>query len=342
MKKFLASIIAVCFALCSWAETEFTFTSASDMNQTKDGITVTIAKGSGSNAPVFQNPYYNSEYHPEMRLYLGNTITVSSEEKLTNIQMVFAKSGASNKEYTGLEASIGSLVSGGVSESATDWKVDSWTGETTSVAFTLTGKGQRQIQKIVVNGEQIVIDSTENVLPTVEDLDPDYTYAEPTVVLPKDTTILKQEYAFISNNILVHCSQGSILKATDTTEAYFNCNAGYTLVFTATKQIKSIEIDGFIRKAFSATCEPGVLTSKSDPDNDVEGDKVVTIRDINADSVTLFCEKQVRCTRVRIYFEETQGIEDIQPSSGAQKIFKDGQLFIRRDEKTYTVTGFEI
>ena len=60
MKKFFALIVAVCFALSAMAETEFTFTSAADMNQTKDGYTISLAQGSNTqDAPVFKNPYYN-------------------------------------------------------------------------------------------------------------------------------------------------------------------------------------------------------------------------------------------------------------------------------------------
>lgn len=321
MKKFFALIVAVCFALSAMAETEFTFTSAADMNQTKDGYTISLAQGSNTqNAPVFQNPHYNSEYHPEMRMYLGNTITVSGEN-LTNIQMVFAKSGGSNKEYTGLSASVGDLVSGGTSTDATDWKVDSWTGNATSVVFTLTGKGQRQIQRIVIDGEPIVITPDEDVLPTEADLNPNYTYDEPTVVSVPDTTIIKKEYAFIDNNILVHCSLGSILKAEadsnpddeedDSHPAYFNCNANYEITFTATQPIKGIAIDGFVRKDFDASCDHGEIQYLTDEDKDMEGWPALVIMDINATSVTLSCPKQIRCYELRVYFQENPDPIDV-------------------------------
>ena len=305
MKKFFVFLAAVCYALSSVAETEFTFTSASDMNQTKDGITVVLAQGSGQTAPDYKSSYYLSEWHNDMRLYLGNTITISSSEDLTNIQMVFAKSFASNKDYTGLSASVGTLVSGGVSESATDWKVDTWTGSAKQVVFTLTGKGQRQIQRILIDGEPIVIVPQDNTLPTRDDLDDDFVYGEPTAVFPKDTTILKQEYAFIDNNILVHCTQGSIIKATDTTSAYFNCNANYTLTFEATKPMKGLVISGMVRKLFDAEVDHGTIEfcSPGELEEDHEGNPVVIIKDINSSSVTISCPKQVRCYAVRVYFD---------------------------------------
>ena len=213
MKKIFGLLVILCFTLGSYAETVFTFTSAADMSQTKDGFSLVIAKGNGQTAPTVKEDYQTQE--PEMRLFVGNTITVSADETLTDIQMVFAKSSASNKPYTGLSASVGTLVSGGEAEDKNDWKVDSWTGSATQVVFTLTDKGQRRIQRLVINGAPVIIDSAETVLPTPEDLDPEYTYAEPTAVMPKDTVIWKEEYAFIDHNILVHCDQGSIVKATD-------------------------------------------------------------------------------------------------------------------------------
>lgn len=346
MNKLFAIIFAVCVAVSAFAETVFTFTSAADMNQSKDGITVVIAKGTSGNAPSATVDYQTQE--PEMRLYVGNTITVSGEN-LTDIQMVFAKSSASNKQYTGLSASTGDLVSGGNSEDKNDWKVDSWTGNATQVVFTLTGTGQRRIQKLVVGGEPVIIDTTGNVLPTEKDLLPEYTYSEPTVVIPKDTTIWKEEYAFIDHNILVYCTQGSIIKATDTTDAYFNCNAGYTLTFTATQPIKGVEIDGYVRKAFNATCEPGTIQFLTDPDFEMEGWPALVIMDIDAKSVTLNCPKQFRCYQLRVFFQgnpdplfPSEGIENIENPNQAVKIFRDGQLLILKNGRTFNTLGTEI
>ena len=357
MKKIVTVWAALCYVFSVCAATQFTFSSSADLSQTKDGFSIAIAQGSGSTAPVFQNPFYNAEYHPEMRLYLGNTITVTGD-KLTNIQLVFAKSGASNKQYTGLSASVGELVSGGESESATDWKVDRWTGDATSVVFTLTGKGQRQIQQIVIDGEPVDIKPEEEILPTAEDLDPAYSYAEPTDVSPKDTTVIKKEYAFIDHNILVHCSLGSILKAEadsdpddeedDSHPAYFNCNAGYQLTFTATQPIKGIAIDGFVRKAFEATCDHGTIQFIADQDADLEGSPALVVLDVNSTSVTITCPKQLRCYGVHVYFEQNPeplftGVESIQKSEiRSQKILRNGQLVIIRDKKQFTLNGTEV
>ena len=347
MKKLLGILTVFCVAASAWSETVFTFSDAADMSQTKNGISLSIAKGNGQNEPKATTDYETSQF--EMRLYIGNTITVSGTE-LTDIQLVCAKSSASNKQYAGLSASTGELVSGGAAADKNDWKIDHWTGSAQEVVFTLTGTGQRRIQKVVVNGGEVVIEPVETELPTAEDLDANYIYAEPTVVNVPDTQFFKNEYAFISNNILVYCGQGSIIKATDTTEAYFNCNANYSLTFTATESIKGIEIDGFVRKAFSATCDHGEIEYLTDTDYDMEGSPAMVIRDIDATSVTISCPKQLRCYGVRVYFQENPehlnpetGIEGIQPSAvRSQKILRDGALYIIQNERTYTATGVEI
>ena len=203
---------------------------------------------------------------------------------------------------------------------------------------------------VVVGGEAVVIEPVETVLPTEEDLEANYSYTEPTAVNVPDTQFFKNEYAFISNNILVYCGQGSIIKATDTTAAYFNCNANYNLTFTATEPIKGIEIDGFVRKAFSATCDHGEIEYLTDGDFDMEGFPAMVIRNIDAQSVTLSCPKQLRCYGVRVYFQENpehlnpaDGIESIQPSAvRSQKILRNGELYIIQNERVYTATGVEI
>ncbi|MBR6493111.1 MAG: hypothetical protein IKT13_04170 [Paludibacteraceae bacterium] len=353
MKRILSFILFVLAAVCMMAETEFTFTSAADMNQTKDGITVVIAAG-GGNAPSLTTDFETKK--PEMRLYLNNTITVSSSQALTNIQMVFAKSSASNKEYTGLSASTGDLVSGGNSGAKDDWKVDRWTGNATSVVFTLTGKGQRQIQRVLIDGEPIVIQPEEPKLPTAEDLDPSFTYAEPQIVRVPNTQLFQKEYAFIDNNILVHCTKGSIVFANTTEgeeeDAYFGCQAGEKLTFTATQLIKGIAIKGNVRKAFTASSTRGDISYCTDPDRETAADPVLVVRNIDAKSVTLNCDKNLSCYEAKVYFEEnpnvaceeTQGIRHEQKAKSpkVKKILRDGQLYILRGNQLYNALGTKL
>ena len=348
MKKIFSFLTILFFAHCVFAETEFTFTSAADLNQTKDGITVLLAQGgNASNGPEFKNPFYLEEYHPEMRLYAKNTITVSGSN-LTNIQLVFAKSNASGKEYATLSASVGTLTSGGTSADATDWQVDKWTGNATIVTFTLGDKGQRQIQRIVIDGAPIIITPEEELLPTEADLKSTYVYAEPTIVGVKDTTVLKKEYAFVDNNILVHCTQGSILKENKTPgeeyPAYFNVNENQQLTLTATQAIQKIEIDGYLRKAFTATCDKGSMVTKANEDFEVELDNVVVISEIKSTSVTINCDKQLRCFEVRVYFKEEETVIENIPSDNGQwtKVMKDGVLYLMYEGRMYDVRGGKI
>lgn len=273
--------------------TTFTFTSAESVTQTKDGYTVKIEKGSGNNAPAY--------YDNGLRLYASNTITVSGGN-LNNISLTFSMQGS--KPYAGLSASTGKLDSGGASTSQTDLKTDTWTGSATSVTFTLGGSGQRLIDKIVINGDGSEGGDTggnENPSgPTEPDspaLDPDYIYAEPTDVTVPSTTVQGAEYSFISNNIEVSCTKGAV------TNSYFSAHAGFAMTFTATKNIKGIVINGFVKKDFTATADHGKISYLT-PSEDTEANPVVVLTDVNSKSVTIDCEKQLRCYSVEVYFDE--------------------------------------
>ena len=335
MKKIFSLFAVMCVAIKMIAATTFTFTSNTDTNQTKDGITVVLAKGSGQTVPAYSS--YNG-----MKLYAQNTITIDASQSFRNIQFIFSKN--EGKNYLDMNASTGVLTSGGASTALDDRKIDVWAGETTHLVFTMGSKGQRIIHQMVIDGDPIEITPVEVVLPTEDDLEAEYTYTEPTTVHVPDTQFFKNEYAFVDNNILVHCSQGSIIKATDSTEAYFNCNADNQLRFTATQAIKGIAITGYVRKAFSATCDKGTIEYLSDADSDIDNERVLIIRDINDKSVTINCAKQIRCYEVKVYFndnpaltDDEQGIESVTTPAKAEKFIREGILYIRKGEKTYTL-----
>lgn len=302
MRK-IFTFLMICAAMCMSAATTFDFSDSVDP-QTADGFTVTLAKGGGQTAPAATTNYQTQE--PEIRLYLGNTITVSGTTEMTSIQIVFAKTSASKGDYTDLSASIGTLVSGGTSTGTTDLKVDSWTGNATEVVFTLIAPGkQRQIKQLVINGDSVdIIDPEEQPLPTEDDLDWGYEYFEPETVNVPDTQIFHKEYAFIDGNILVHCDSGSIVKASYTEDAYFGVMEHQKITFTATQYIKGIAINGNVRKNFSASSDRGFISYLTDEDMEMAGDPVLVVRDINALSVTITCDKNLSCYGVSVYFEE--------------------------------------
>ena len=309
MKKIYSLLALVCFSVHIVAAT-FTFSSDASLQQTVDGITLSIAQGGGSSAPKY--------YTNGMRLYAKNTITLSGTN-ITNVTITFAKQGT--KAYAGLTASIGNLVSGGESTSADDDKMDVWTGSASTITFTLGESGQRLIKQISVNGEVITPDDDQPTTPTdtvpTLQLDPSYVYAEPTTIIAPNQTVQGAEYVFISNNILVSCTKGAI---TPTATSYFSAHAGYELTFTATKPIKGIRINGFVKAGFTATADNGIVTYIS-PAEETEANPVVVITDINNTSVTLSCVKQLRCYSVEFYFESNPEGLGSTPTTGEEVNF---------------------
>lgn len=292
MKKIFTVLAALAAFVLPAAAATFTFESESSISQTVDGISVVIAKGSGSSAPAY--------YSNGLRLYAGNTITVSGAD-ISRVDLTFTMQGT--KPYADLTASPGTLVSGGNSTSDSDFKTDVWTGSASTVTFTLGASGQRLIRNVVVNGDGSDTPGTggDPVDPDEPDtpgqLDPDFVYPEPTVLGVPSTTVQGAEYSFIQSNVLVSCTKGAV------TAGYFSAHAGYDLTFTATKDIKGIVINGFVKKDFTATSSNGSI-SYLNPSEDTEADPVVVIKDIDSKSVTISCVKQLRCYSVELYFDE--------------------------------------
>lgn len=292
MKKLVTLFVCILVAVASFATT-FSF-STSVESQTIDGITVKLDKGSGNNAPAV--------YSDQVRLYAGNTITVSGGN-LTDISLSFTKQGS--KAYAALSSSVGTLSSGGESTSNTDVKTDTWKGTASSVTLTLGDTGQRIVLQIVVNGDGTEPtpgtggngNGNDNPGDNPGTLDPNYTYKEPTVITTPAMTVQGDSYRFISNNIEVSCSKGAVSDGT-----YFSAHAGFDMTFKATRNIKGIVINGFVKKDFSATVDKGTVSFLS-PSSDTERNPVVVITDINSNSVTISCVKQLRCYNVEFYFE---------------------------------------
>ncbi|MEE0861196.1 MAG: hypothetical protein UIC49_07010, partial [Paludibacteraceae bacterium] len=148
-------------------------------------------------------------------------------------------------------------------------------------------------------------------------LDPSYVYAEPTTIVAPSQTVQGAAYDFISNNIAVSCTKGAI---TQSTTPYFSVHANYALTFTATKPIKGIRINGFVKAGFTATVDNGIVTYIS-PAEGTEANPVVVITDINNTSVTLSCVKQLRCYSVEFYFESNPEGLGSTPTTGEEVNF---------------------
>lgn len=289
MKKFFTFLAAAVVSFGAMATT-FTFTSDGSVSQSADGITVRIEKGSGNNAPA--------HYNNGLRLYASNTITVSGAS-LSNISLTFSKQGS--KDYATLSASTGSLVSGGVSTGDTDLVTDTWTGSGSSVTFTLGSSGQRLINSIIVNEDGSETPPSNPDTPdtpsTPDGLDPDFVYPDPSVIGKPSITVQGDAYKFIQGNIEVSCTKGAC------SDTYFSAHAGFDLTFTATKPIKGLVINGFVKKDFTATANHGSISYLT-PDKDTDADPVLVLTDVNSTSVTISCVKQLRCYSVEVYFAE--------------------------------------
>lgn len=288
MKK-LFSLLFVAMTMVSLAHAT-TFTFNDTISQTKDGITVRFALGTGQS-----NPAYVAE---QLRVYAGNTITVSGGT-ITSVAIEFTKRGTKPYIPT-LTASTGTVVSGGASTSENDVKTDTWTGSASKVVFTLEGKAQRVVKSITVvgTGAQGGEGGDEGGDGGDESgLNEEYVYSEPTMVENHDSVGNNMAYSFIQNNIKVDCTKGA------RTNSYFSCNASSSITFTATKNIKGLVIDGYVKKGFEATATAGSIDYVDAYDEEVTADPVLVITDINSKSITIDCDKQMRCYSVEFYFD---------------------------------------
>ena len=102
----------------------------SNASVTVDGVTVTFAKASGSTAPTW--------YSAGSRLYAKNTITVTSENEITNIVFDWEKQGS--KTFASVTSDVGSYSHPSSAGKGT------WTGSAKSVVFTLGSTSGSQLQ----------------------------------------------------------------------------------------------------------------------------------------------------------------------------------------------------
>lgn len=128
-------------------------------------------------------------------------------------------------------------------------------------------------------------------------LDPSYTYQEPTIVTNTDSVGSNKSYTFICNNIEVSTEKGARYPT------YFGVNAGYALTFTATQPIKAIVVKGAVKRYFDATASSGtILYPDAEDDEWLEAEQILAVKDVNSTTLTISCEKQLRCYSVAVYF----------------------------------------
>jgi len=144
---------------------------------------------------------------------------------------------------------------------------------------------------------------------------------QPVVFNAPDTVIEKTAYSISEQDITISVSYGSAYPAGHSYNnlgiTYFACLANGSMTISAEQDIKGIAIDGWVRKNFAASCDQGTIAYLSDALDDATGEPVLTISDINAPSVTISCDNQLRCFRVKVYFSENpDSIGGVTPPEG--------------------------
>ena len=138
---------------------------------------------------------------------------------------------------------------------------------------------------------------------------------EPVIITPPDTFLYKTNFTLEDQGITIALTNGSVYPAE---HSYNNfgidciiCYAGASITFSAEQNIKGLAINGNTKKNFSATCNNGTIDYLSDDAEDSTGEPVLTVSDIDATSVTISCDNQLRCFSIEVYFlenpEGTQG-----------------------------------
>lgn len=163
MKKFAFMLMMAFMTIAAYA-VDATWTAAKQGYQNganvetatlAEGVTATFAQAEGGSAPAY---YSTGE---SVRLYAGNTLTISSTEPLTKISFVFTES---KKDGPAFDASVGEIKIEGLA--------GVWTGNAKEIVLAVpsTTGMQTRIQQIVIGegGEEVeerVIDDVLVELP---------------------------------------------------------------------------------------------------------------------------------------------------------------------------------
>ncbi len=292
-------LIALMMSLASMAEAkDFTYDFMSS-----------IPNGwSSTPAPLaFESTNRGTQYN------VSASLTLKNAKNVTKV-VVTCSSNIADKNTIAL--SVGSSQFGTTQTFAKETNVEkTFSGNAASgdIKITLTRADKSiYIAKVVVTADEIggstggntgggTGDDTGN-----KNLDPSYVYGEPTTIVPTGEIGNNAAYSFVQNNILVSTTVGG------QAEKYFGCNAGNAITFTATKNIKAVVINGYVKKDFEATASSGEILYVDASESEVEADPVLAVLDVDSKTVTIECVKQLRCYSVEVYFNENPeiGIDD--------------------------------
>ena len=162
MKKLFSLLFVALLAMSAWADTVVTVdfnaqgwesnTLVTDLKV--DGVNLTFDRGEGSTKPT----YYTNTSGGALRLYAGNTMTVSAPQNLKKIDFTFASGDGTNNILSDV---------GNYNKAGKQWTIGS-SDPSAEVVFTIEGNsGHRRIQQLVI--------TMEDAEPVTELVDPVFT-----------------------------------------------------------------------------------------------------------------------------------------------------------------------
>ncbi len=224
-------------------------------------ITVTCAKGDGTSNPAISSG--------QLRLYqaasgktTGNTITFSSENKITSIVFTFANNMTADN--------------GVFSEGSYDSNNSTWTGSTNSVTLTVTGT--KSGERIYITEMVVIYEGGKTDIATLNSI-------SPTSLTVGDAEVFELDADFVNENYTIAWSCNDDCLSVDDDGSYEAISAGtasVTVTVTPTDTNNYIEVS----KSFDVTVSPAPVTfnfpwSEDFSNNSLEGYVVV-----NGDSDT--------------------------------------------------------
>ena len=157
MKRLYTLLAATCATIWATAATvTFDLTTGysdqqAEVTTANSGVTISFKKGTGNVPPVWLASLSN------MRVYPGNTLTISCDNTITQVEFTFGDKDHSFKAGT---ASLPTLTSGDYAESGT---TGTWQGSATAITFTAQGsKGHARLNAITVTVEGEIADAVPN------------------------------------------------------------------------------------------------------------------------------------------------------------------------------------
>lgn len=239
------------------------------------------------------------------------TLTLKGMQNVSKVEVTCSTNNSGNS----ISLSVGGKVWDTIELAKENGVVKTFTGSAASgdIVLSITRSAKSiYISKIVVTADNAGGGSDSGGGDTGggdSGLNPSYEYAEPTVITPSGATGSNTPYEFIQNNVQVSTLVGA------QTATYFGCNAGSKITFTATQPIKGLSINGYVKKDFAAIASSGEIVYADASEDYVEADPVLVIYDIDSKSVTISCDKQLRCYSVKLYFEDNPE-EEVENAGG--------------------------